>query len=169
MAVRTVWPVGHDCGHQQDHDLSQRRPSERAGYARWLAGRDCTACWQAKREKGREKERAAWVAEQREEENRRVAAWEERTAMPELAGSDKAVAWARRVRYELVVAGHDHAGSVGVTDDDFALQVEQPARKITSASWWIDQKDTAGEDVAEVVPDAATHGIGVGVGVENPY
>lgn len=42
MAIKTTWPVEHTCGHREDHDLSGKRPSERAGYARWLATKDCT-------------------------------------------------------------------------------------------------------------------------------
>lgn len=169
MAVKTAWPVEHDCGHEQHHDLSGKRPSQRAGYARWLAGRDCTACWQAERDQARETEKAAWVAERREDEVRRAAAWEQQTAMPELGGSERAIGWARRVRHHLLAGAHDHATSAGVSDEDFSARVEEPARKITSASWWIDQKGTAADDVAEVVADAAAHGVGVGDGSENPY
>ncbi|MCU4183874.1 hypothetical protein K6U06_05840 [Acidiferrimicrobium sp. IK] len=168
MAVKTAWPVGHSCGHDEDHDLSEKRPSERAGYARWLAGRECSDCWRAKRDRQNAKDREKWQAERRAEETAAAQAWERSAEMPALeGGSDKAVEWGRRVRYQLVLAAHDHAFGIGVSDDDFAEQVETPARKITAASWWIDQRDAAGEDVAELVQDGATDL--AETGNENPY
>jgi hypothetical protein len=49
MAVKTTWDVEHTCGHPQIHDLSAKRVSERAGYVRWLATKDCWDCWHAER------------------------------------------------------------------------------------------------------------------------
>jgi hypothetical protein len=45
MAIKTLWAVEHECGDDEVHDLSAKRPSERAGYARWLRSKDCSACW----------------------------------------------------------------------------------------------------------------------------
>lgn len=42
MAIRTHWTVEHACSHQVVHDLSGRPADQRAGFARWLAGRDCS-------------------------------------------------------------------------------------------------------------------------------
>ena len=168
MAVKTTWPVEHSCGHDEDHDLSERRPSERASYARWLAGRECSECWTAKRDRQNAKDRDRWVAERRAEESAAADAWEKAADMPALDGrSDKAVEWGRRVRHQLMVASHEHATGIGVADDDFAEQVETPARRIRWASWWIDQRDAEGEDLAELVQDgAASYAPG---GTENPY
>ena len=88
--------------------------------------------------------------------------------MPALDGSDKAVAWGSQIRHQLMIAAHEHAQSIGVTDDDFGEQVEAPCRKITSASWWIDQRDAADEDVAELVGDAASNP-SANTGTENSY
>ncbi|MEU9290306.1 hypothetical protein AB0D57_38135 [Streptomyces sp. NPDC048275] len=49
MAVRLKWTVEHTCSHEVVHDLSDRPADRRAGFARWLAGRDCTDCWKAAR------------------------------------------------------------------------------------------------------------------------
>jgi hypothetical protein len=46
--------------------------------------------------------------------------------------------------------------------------VEDPARRINSASWWIDQRDAAPEDVPELVADGALEPA-AGSGSENPY
>ncbi|MEU7719128.1 hypothetical protein [Streptomyces tibetensis] len=50
MAVRTHWTVEHTCSHSVDHDLSNRPADKRAGFARWLASKDCTDCWKAARD-----------------------------------------------------------------------------------------------------------------------
>ncbi len=42
MAVRTTWSIAHSCGHEISHDLSNRPADRRAGFARWLEGRDCS-------------------------------------------------------------------------------------------------------------------------------
>jgi hypothetical protein len=169
VAVKTTWPVEHSCGHDEDHDLSERRPSERAGYARWLAGRECSQCWSAKRDRQNAKDRDKFVAERRAEESAAAEAWEQAAGMPALDGrSEKAAEWGRRVRHQLMVAAHEHAAGIGVSDDDFAEQVETPARKITAASWWIDQREAAGEDVAELVQDGATD-LAAETRHENPY
>jgi hypothetical protein len=168
MAVKTVWPVEHACGHEQDHDLSEKRPSERARYARWLKRKDCSDCWRAGRDQANAEEREAWLAEQRATEATEIEAWERACAMPPLDGSDKAVGWGGRVRHQLLVAAHDHASGIGITDNDFAEQVETPARRITSASWWIDQRDTTAEDVAELVQDGAATAVS-SARAENPY
>ncbi|MCX4393315.1 hypothetical protein [Streptomyces sp. NBC_01767] len=50
MAIRTAWKIVHICGHEVTHDLSNRPADRRAGFARWLEGRDCTDCWKAARD-----------------------------------------------------------------------------------------------------------------------
>jgi hypothetical protein len=32
VAIKTVWLTEHSCPHTEEHDLSGKRPSERAGY-----------------------------------------------------------------------------------------------------------------------------------------
>jgi hypothetical protein len=145
-----------------------KRPSERAGRARWLAGKECSDCWRAKRDKDRSAARAERLAQRRQEEAPKVEAWEKAADMPALDGSDKTVDWGGRVRHQLMVAAHEYAQSIGVSDEDFAEQVEAPARKVTSAAWWIDQRDAPAEDVAELVLDSASTPL-VHAGTENPY
>ncbi|GAA2678118.1 hypothetical protein GCM10010400_46570 [Streptomyces aculeolatus] len=50
MAIRTHWTVEHSCTHETVHDLSDRPADRRAGFARWLAERDCPDCWKAARD-----------------------------------------------------------------------------------------------------------------------
>ncbi len=165
MAVKTTWEAHHPCGHTAFHDLSARRPSERASYASWLVARDCANCWKAGRDAAAARERATWLAARRAEELADTEMWETQTGMPPLEGSDKAVEWGRRVRYQLLVAAHD---TLGVADDDFAERVENPARRIDSASWWIDQRDTQPVELEELATDAASNDTAASSS-ENPY
>ena len=165
MAVRITWDVEHACGHGQAHDLSSKRVSDRAGFARWLAGRDCTDCWTRERDTATGRDRDAWLAERRAEELSAVDTWEAKAGMPPLEGSDKAVEWARKVRHQLLAAAFDNMGCPD--DADFTEQIEAPARMVVSASWWIDQRDADPSDLAELLADAAVDGA-THVN-ENPY
>lgn len=152
MAVKTVWPIHHQCGHDQDHDLSEKRAGERAGFARWLAGRDCAECWRMSREaKETRASQNARFTEHGGHRASRITLWERRSGMPHLEGSDKAIEWARRVRFDLLTAAYACVD----TEDGFVASVEEPARSITSASWWIDQRDADPESLSELVLDAA--------------
>jgi hypothetical protein len=163
-AAKTTWEAHHPCGHRARktaafHDLSARRPSVRAGYARWLATRDCTDCRRAGRDAAVARERVTWLAGRRAEELTETEVWETRAAaMPALDGSDKAVEWGLQVRYQLLAATHD---TLGVADGDFAVRVENPARRLDSASWWgcrsrSSQRNTEPVDLEEQVSDAAS-------------
>lgn len=165
MAVKTTWDVEHACGHDQAHDLSSKRVSDRAGFARWLADRDCTACWARERSAASGGDRDAWLEERRAEELSAVGTWEARAGMPPLGGSDKAVEWARKIRYQLIAAAFDDMGTSD--DEDFAVRIEAPARMVVSASWWIDQRDADPADLEELLGDAC---VGEAAHVnENPY
>ncbi|MFE1764677.1 hypothetical protein ACFW81_10705 [Streptomyces angustmyceticus] len=41
MAVKTIWPIAHSCGHQADRDLSDRAADRRAGFE-WLTQQACS-------------------------------------------------------------------------------------------------------------------------------
>ena len=151
MAVKTVWPIHHQCGHDQDHDLSEKRASERAGFARWLASRDCAECWRMSREAKETRASQAQFTERSGHRAHRITLWERRSRMPRLEGSDKAIEWARRVRFDLLTAAYACVD----TENGFVVSVEEPAKSITSASWWIDQRDADPESLSELVLDAA--------------
>jgi hypothetical protein len=40
-----------------------------------------------------------------------------------------------------------------MSNDEFADRFEVPARTVTSASWWIDQRDTVPADTEELLAD----------------
>ena len=163
-AANTTWESHHPCGHRARktpafHDLSARRPSERAGYPSRLTAKDCPECWRAGRDAAVARERVTWLAGRSAEEPAETEAWETRAAMPALDGSDKAVEWGRPGRRQLLGAAH---GTLGVADGHFAVRVENPARRIDSASWWgcrswSSQRDTEPGDLQEQGSDAASN------------
>lgn len=157
MAIKTVWTVEHVCGHAEDHNLSTKRPSERAGYARWLTTKDCTDCWRATRDAHNGTDNETWLAERRAEETAAIQTWEIRAAMPALDGTDRSVPWGARVRYQLLAAAHEyHVSDGAMSDEEYEARFEAPARTVTSASWWIDQRDTGPAGLEELLADIAT-------------
>lgn len=60
MAVKTTWKLTHFCGHPEAHDLSARRPTQRSGYTRWLASRNCTACWRSTQDRKTDTRKGIW-------------------------------------------------------------------------------------------------------------
>lgn len=163
-AAKTTPEAHHPCGHRARrtaafHDLSARRPSEQAGYPRRLTAKSCPECWRAGRDAAAAREPVTWLAGLSAEEPAETEAQESRAAIPALDGSDKAVEWGRPARYQLLVAAH---GTLGVADGDFAVRVENPARRIDSASWWgcrsrSSQRDTEPGDLQEQGSDAASN------------
>ena len=156
MAIKTTSPVEHTCGHGEDHDLSAKRPSERAGYAQWLATKDGTNCRRAGQDHENGTDNETWLAERRAEEAAAIRAWGTRAGMPDLDGSDRSVPWTARVRYQLLAAAYDrHVTGQDMSEGDYETRFEAPARTVTSASWWIDQRDTDPADIEELLTDIA--------------
>lgn len=147
--MTTLWPILHRCGHRVDWDLSHKHPIDRAGFARWLALRDCTACWWAKR-RGRRRQykprRKSGIYPNA------LVEWENAAGMPALSGSDRAVAWARKIRRRLVTGALPHLAGVSGGTDEAAVVLVGHIRTITTAGWWIDhRKVEAGDLVAALV------------------
>ena len=77
--------------------------------------------------------------------------------MCDLDGSDKAAPWGSRVRHQLLTASHAHfVTRGGMSEEELADRLEVPARTVTSASWWIDQRDTDPADMEELLADVST-------------
>ncbi|MFJ7278303.1 hypothetical protein [Kitasatospora sp. NPDC098663] len=165
MPVKTEWAVTHSCGHEHTHDLSARPADRRAGYARWLASRDCTDCWRAQRDGNRDEERAAWIAARRAEEQEAATEWAERYGMPPLSGPASVLDWGERCRHQLVTASYQTLVTEGDLTEERWRQVEDLARTVDRAGWWVDQREAAPGDLPELL-DAATDADRV---VENPF
>ncbi|MFI9210220.1 hypothetical protein ACIGW7_19040 [Streptomyces sp. NPDC053253] len=164
MPVKTVWTVIHSCGHEATHNLADRAADRRAGFARWLAGRECTDCWKT----ARDTDTAAkdqWLAARRVEEQAAAARWAEQFDMPPLEGPERALAWGERSRFQLVTAAYTSLVSEGTWDEADWAVLEEKIRTISRAGWWIDQRDAEGTDLAELL-DAATID---DIGTENPH
>ena len=165
MVVRTRWTIEHaPCGHEVVHDLSGRPADRRAGFARWLAGRECSDCWKAAREADTES-KEQWLAAKRAEEQQAAAEWAEKFDMPPLEGPERALEWGERSRHQLMSAAHTALVVEGTWGEADWAVLEEKARTITRAGWWIDQRDAEGSDLVELL-DAASES---DRGTENPY
>ncbi|MFD8590800.1 hypothetical protein ACFV1B_14840 [Streptomyces sp. NPDC059637] len=164
MAVRTRWTITHNCGHEAVHDLSDRPADKRAGIARWLAAKDCTDCWKAARDADTVS-KEQWLAAKCAEEQQAAAEWAARFGMPPLEGPEKALDWGERSRHQLVIAAYTALVVEGTWDDADWADLEEKARAITRAGWWIDQRDAEGTDLLELL-DAANES---DRGTENPH
>ncbi|MEU6230949.1 hypothetical protein [Streptomyces sp. NPDC047042] len=164
MTVRLNWPVEHACGHTVVHDLSDRAADRRAGFARWLAERDCSDCWKAARDTDSES-KEQWLAAKRAEEQQAAAQWADRFDMPPLEGPVRALDWGERSRHQLMTAAHTALVIEGTWDEADWAALEEKARTVTRAGWWIDQRDTDRADLVELL-DAATE---QDLGTENPF
>ncbi|MFG2712308.1 hypothetical protein ACGFX2_17390 [Streptomyces goshikiensis] len=154
MAVKTLWSIDHDCGHTTQADLSDRPADRRAGYARWLAGRNCTDCWQSGRGEDAAS-RSEWLERKRSAEQARADEWAEQYRMPPLEGTGRALVWGSRCRHQLVTAAYTALVVEGGMSDTAWEEFEGSLRPLTRAGWWIDQRDADPEDLPELV-EAAT-------------
>jgi hypothetical protein len=169
MAIKTSWPVAHACGHTTIHDLSSKPADKRAGLARWLSHKDCTDCWRiAQADGGSPHSKQAWITQQRAQLTAAIADWEQQRAMPDLDGSAAARDWAARSRHCLPKAAYEtHVESGALLEAQFDGVIETPAKRITDAAWWIDNRDTAPSDIQELLEAASRDH--ASTGTENPY
>ncbi|MGW9421740.1 hypothetical protein ACWGSU_10215 [Streptomyces koyangensis] len=164
MAVKTIWPINHTCGHQTDRDLSDRPADRRAGFAEWLAKQECTDCWRASQEKDGQ-DKAAWLKARRAEEQAESEAWSQQYRMPLLEGSERAVAWGVRCRHQILATAYTTLVAEGETSEVEWEAIEESARAVTRAGWWVDQRSSEPDDLTELL-QAAT---GADRTTENPY
>jgi hypothetical protein len=85
--------------------------------------------------------------------------------MPPLDGPPKTLDWGERSRHQLVAAAYTTLIVEGTWDEADWAPVEEKARTITRAGWWIDQRDADGTDLPELL-EAATEN---DLGTENPF
>ena len=148
--MSALWPVLHRCGHRVEWDLSRKHPDDRASFARWLALRDCTRCWWAKRRKYR----LARPTFSPRTPSDVLDSWEHAARMPALTGSDKAITWARKIRRRLLTAALPPSARLRGTTDEAVLALVGHARAIAAAAWWIDHRKIEPRDLAIVLDRA---------------
>ncbi|PPS89935.1 hypothetical protein BZZ08_01303 [Streptomyces sp. MH60] len=162
--LKTIWPIDHTCGHHADRDLSDRPADRRAGFAEWLARQECTDCWRASNE-GDEQDKTAWLKAKRAEEQTASEAWSEQYRMPPLEGTERAVPWGVRCRHQILTNAYTALVTEGTTSEADWAEIEENARTVTRAGWWIDQRSSEPEDLTELLR-AAT---GADRPTENPF
>ncbi|MDX2825095.1 hypothetical protein PV416_29400 [Streptomyces ipomoeae] len=121
-------------------------------------------CWKAARANDTES-KEQWLAAKRAEEQQAAAEWSEKFDMPPLEGPEKALEWGERSRHQLMTAAHTALVAEGTWEEADWAELEEKARAITRAGWWIDQRDAEGSDLVELL-DAASES---DRGTENPY
>ena len=146
---------------------SLRSVGERAGYARWLAAKDCTDCWRAGRDHENGTDNEPSLAERRAEEAAAIRAFETEASMSDRGGSDRSVPWAARVRSQLLAAHDRRDTGQHMRRADYEARFEARARTVTAASLWINQCDTGPADIEELLVDVATQA--TARSQENPY
>ncbi|MEV4649055.1 hypothetical protein [Saccharopolyspora sp. NPDC049357] len=171
MAVKTQWTLTLKCGHTETTDLSKKKPHERAGFARWLEKkRVCEACFKKDRNNGGEwiEDKDEWLKAKRAEEAEAAEQWAREANMPPLTGSDKAVAWANRVRHQALISLYRWAVEEGHAPDDYD-QAEEIARSIDRAGWWLDQRELIEDDPEALLELLNSAAADEGVYCENTY
>lgn len=151
--MSALWPVLHRCGHRVEWDLSRKHPDDRAGFAGWLALRDCTPCWWARRRKYR----LARPTFPSRTSTDVLDGWEHAARMPALTGSDKAIVWARKIRHRLLTAALPPRAQIKGSTDEAALALFGHAQTIAAAAWWIDHRKIEPGDLAVVLDRAVRH------------
>ncbi|GAQ58952.1 hypothetical protein [Streptomyces acidiscabies] len=155
MTVPTTWTITHSCGHTTDRDLSDRPADRRAGFADWLTRSPCTDCWHATRTTDTAS-KDAWLAEQRATEQAEADTWAEHHHMPPLDGTERAVPWAVRCRHQLLTAAYTTlVVEGGLTEEEWEL-LEDDARLVTRAGWWLDHRNTDPGDLPELLRAATS-------------
>jgi len=117
--------ITHACGHEQAHHLTGFA-SQQERKARWLQTTKCRTCFSAdKRSEQAEAAARSDVA---------IAHLD----LPQLAGSERQVAWATTIRAGCLAA----LIAAPVTDGG-----EQALVAVTDAKWWIDNRDLTDTDL----------------------
>ena len=141
MPVGTEFELRFGCGHVGTIDLSALPADRRGGRIAYMKDKGlCRDCFEATREKRRELEQRKWVTARRKEEDAQAAQWARGGQYAPLIGSAKQVAFAARVRYDLMRQLYEWAAQDGNDPAGYA-RAEQAARGIDSARWWLDQRD----------------------------
>jgi hypothetical protein len=156
----TTSTVIHYCGHEDTYDLALTPPLLRAAVANHLAQRDCLSCRRATHARlssDVEVSNPSGSRETGETGSSEIDAWERRLDMPELEGSERAIAGGSRVRFTLLTEAHDWCSDREWTDEEFTQRLASPAREHLAASWWVTHRDCAPWDLEEVLSRIEGH------------
>ncbi|MFI2116705.1 hypothetical protein ACH489_19770 [Streptomyces rubiginosohelvolus] len=71
--------------------------------------------------------------------------------MTPLEGTDRAVAWGVRCRHQIRATAYTTLVLDGETDETEWEAIEEAARRVTHAGWWIDQRSSEPGDLTELL------------------
>lgn len=159
MAVKVIWSVRHNCGHEEEHDLSGKRAFRRASYARWLARRDCSSCRWTRRNVMAAEDVGRGQVEFQPDEMAEIAERASRGSTPARLGTKLAVDRAHWVRRLLLGGGVCNEAAPASAAKPIQA-VEPTGRTLSLADWWASQDDagTFDEPVGDGSPAPAGDG-----------
>ena len=137
--------VKFSCGHCEEKQLFGKE-TERSRYIAW-AGKEgiCTVCGKANRDA---------------ESSEMIAAIEAEHDLPGLDGSEKQVAWARKIRAEkiatiskIIAKYSDKAALQGEQEkfDSHVALVMQGLYSKTASKWWIDNREKTAQTLMQAM------------------
>lgn len=116
--------IVYKCGHEENVNLNGRQNSQ--SYADWLAAGVCKECYQAQKLADRKAYNAA-------------------EGLPELTGTERQVAWADKIRYELY---REIKNILNVYyEDEGKEELLNWLKGQAEAKFWIDNKDKKPEEI----------------------
>ena len=150
----TLITVELRCGHEREYDLATTPLPLRAEVVSRLAQRECVSCRRVKYAQGHEDEMDSssslgQVAIETALSER--DAWERQEEMPELEGTQWAVAAGARVRFTVLSEAYEWCSEREWTEEEFTQRVVVPARQRRDAAWWLDHRDGAPWDLEEAL------------------
>lgn len=159
MSIATEFELTFGCGHVGTIDLSALPADRRGGRITYLQDKGlCGDCFEATREKRRELEQRSWVTARRKEDDAQAEQWARSGQYAPLTGSVKQIPFAARVRHDLMHQLYEWAIQDGNDPAGYA-RVEQAARGIDAARWWLDQRALVTDQIGDLVEllDAAAN------------
>ncbi|SCD69546.1 hypothetical protein GA0115239_105926 [Streptomyces sp. BpilaLS-43] len=112
-----------------------------------------TDCWRASKEDDAQ-DKAAWLKSKRAEEQAESEAWSQQYRMPPLEETERAVARGVRCRHQVLAAAYTTLVTEGETSEAEWEEIEESARAITRAGWWLDQRSSLPNDLTELLQAA---------------
>ena len=154
----TTQTVTRQCGCETNFDTTGLAPFQLKDKQTFFERTKCPRC-DPKLKAKNDRERAAYQAQELAEAQEA----EERAGYEALRGSPRQVDWATKVRVQLIQAAFE---ALGLEETEFNTAVGDPAGRIDSASWWIENRETPPEDL----PTAIAEALGTSAsGNENPF
>lgn len=162
MPVPTEFEIDYSCGHTETKDLSDLPAGSRRGRVKFLEEKgNCFECYK----KSNKKKDAAEFKKYVKQQVKQAKIDSEELELPDLEGTDKQIDWATQIRIELIETAREHLVEEKISEGEFDSKILEPARRIGSASWWINNRESEPDELEELVNDVAE----TDLLSENPY